>query len=278
MCASSRLTWRGTHSSPVWSISRACGAPSRRPGSSSPGTGCTPRRTARPGRRAACGSGPGTRSTRRRPRCPRRCQSTNLRTSGGQVGELREGVRRLAQHGALGVAEDAVPGLLRVVRVRPGELDRVLEVLVVDVQELSVARRLASRFWTATGPVRGRPRSAISRRSQTLRPRAGVDAAPDLLERRAGARTPRAPRRSASPTASDGLDDPQRGQQLEVEPDPHEPARVGEVVALVDDVADQRARVELGLVGADQQDREPRVVGVREAGRPGARCRARRAG
>ena len=55
---------------------------------------------------------------------------------GRQVAELREGVGRLAQDGALGVAEHAVPGLLRVVLVRPGELDRVLEVLVVDVQEL----------------------------------------------------------------------------------------------------------------------------------------------
>ena len=120
-----------------------------------------------------------------------------------------------------------------------------------------------------TGPVRGRPRVTISRSAQTPRQ-------PSTLTARAD--RPRTPARCSNAVALlgrqqvagvvlDRLDDPERGQELEVEPDAHEPAGIGQVAALVDDVADQRARVELGLVGADQQDREPRVVGVREARR-----------
>ena len=140
MCASSRLTWRGTDSSPVWSISpRSCAqsatwfidarywlqAEANRP-SWSP---------------SSRGSGPGTRSDAAQAEVPLAVPEHEPAHLGRQEAELRERVGRLAQHGALGVAEHAVPGLLRVVHVRPGELDRVLEVLVVDVQELE--RRLA---------------------------------------------------------------------------------------------------------------------------------------
>ena len=187
---------------------------------------------------------------------------------GREEAELREGVGRLAQDGALGVAEHAVPGLLRVVRVRPGELDRVLQVLVVDVQELE--RRLA-----LVEQVRGGDRTGArlaAERDLAQRPDAApaldVEPAPDLRERVAVLEdVALLGRQQVAGVVLDRLDHAEPGQQLEVEADAHEPAGVGEVAALVDDVADQRARVELGLVGADQQHREPGVVGVREARR-----------
>ena len=172
--------------------------------------------------------------------------------------------RRLAQHRPLGVAEHAVPGLLRVVRIAARRARSRAAGPRGATCRNSQRRRAAWRAGSAPTPARSaacRPRNAISRSAQTLAPRARIDRRADRRRTHRAARTRRAPRATAGrrrrPTASMM---PEARQQLQVEPDAHEPARVGEVLAC-GDVPDQRARVELGLVGADQQHREPRVVG-----------------
>ena len=54
-----------------------------------------------------------------------------LAGDGGQLEQLGEGIPVHLQHRSLGVPEDTVPRLLRVVEVRPGQLDGVFKVIMV---------------------------------------------------------------------------------------------------------------------------------------------------
>ena len=68
-------------------------------------------------------------------RLPLSCHERELARDGGQLEQLGEGIAVHLHHGPLCVAVDAVPGLLCVVEVRPGQLDGVFEVLMVGAQE-----------------------------------------------------------------------------------------------------------------------------------------------
>ena len=246
----------------------AARAPSRRRGSSSRGTGCRPSRTARPGRRAA--------SAAARARAARASGRAVPGGARARTGAPRGG-RSASSGNASGVWRSTARSASRKTRCQvscacatfgPASAIACCRSSWWTCRNCSVARRLASRFSADTGPARGRPRVTMLRSSQTPRQ-------PSTLTRaRSSAKAGEVSNASRSAGVEqvaevvlDRLDDPERGQELEVEPDAHEPAGIGEVAALVDDVADQRARVELGLVRADQQHREPRVVGVREPGR-----------
>ena len=198
----------------------------------------------------------------RNPSFPRRCQSTNLRTSTG---------RSSSSGNASGVWRRTARSASRKTRCQvswalwglAGERDRLLQVLVVQAQELQRRAPLDQQVLSGHRAGARAPADRDLALLPELAPGAGVDPAPDRLER--CARGERLALVRGQHGRVDALDDPERGQQLEVEADAHEPSGVGEVAPLVDDVPDQRARVQLGLVGADQQHRMPRVVGVREA-------------
>ena len=132
ICASRRLTRRGMHSRPDESMSPSCcahaatwfidarywlQADANRPSWSA--------------KSAVTADGRRTTGASR----PRRCQSTKSARGPRQIAELGERVRRLPQHRPLRVPEHPLPRLLRAVRVRSGERDRRLQVLVVCVEE-----------------------------------------------------------------------------------------------------------------------------------------------
>ena len=190
-------------------------------------------------------SGPGSRAS---PSCSLAVPQDELADCSGRKRELRERRRRAAQDRALGVAEHALPRLLGVVVVGAGELDRDLEVLVVGLEERErrgalaqqVARRDGSRarLRPAAGTrSRAAPTPRASGRGRSARGSAAKSVA--ALERRAlGALE------QVAGVVSHGLDDAEEREELEVQADAQQPAGIGEVAALVDDVADQRAPVE----------------------------------
>ena len=145
--------------------------------------------------------------------------------------ELELGERRgdVAQHRPLGVAEHALPRLLRVVVVAPGEPDRVLEVVVVDVQEAQ-RRLLLGQQVESPRPARcGACRGAGTGSDAGPTPRASASASIDarisanqslLLERGAlgGGE-------QVADLVLDRLADAEEREELQVQPDPHEPPR-----------------------------------------------------
>ena len=116
--------------------------------------------------------------------------------------------------------------------------------------------RLRSRLRAETGPARGWPAraNAIPRSFQTSPPATAIDMRCGSRRTRRRARRPRARLgQQVAGSSLHGLDDAEAGEELEVQADAQQPARVGEVAALVDDVAGQRAPVEPRLVAADQR-------------------------
>ena len=91
----------------------------------------------------------------------------------------------------------------------------------MDVQELERRAPLDQQVLGGTGPARGRLPTAISRSSQTPRQRVGVDPAPDRPEGALG-RAPRV-RPASAGRRVDALDHAERGQELQVQADAHEP-------------------------------------------------------
>ena len=188
-----------------------------------------------------------------------------------QVSELRKGDRRLPQDRPLRVAEHSLPGLLRIEAIRACELDRLLQVLVVDVQELQRRALLAQQVQQRHGPG---SRDALLRKRDLAKlphgtPGVGVDAAADRREALALEGGTLLRRQQVADVGTHRVGDPEARQQLEVDADPQQPPRFGQVPLLVDDVGDEGARVQRRLVRPDEQHREPRVVrvsGARDAG------------
>ena len=178
---------------------RPCGpsararAPSRRRGSSSRGTGCRPSANSPSWSPSSRGSGPGTRSARARPSCPRRCQSTNRRTSAGRSASSgnASGVWRRTARSASRKTRCHVSCALAT--FGPASSIACWRSSWWTCRNSSVARRLSIRFSATTGPARGRPRSAIFRSAHTPRQPSTLTRERSPRTRRS-ARTPRAPR------------------------------------------------------------------------------------
>ena len=187
--------------------------------------------------------------------------------------ELELGKRRgdVAQHCSLGVPEDALPRFLRVVVIAPGQPDRVLEIVVVDMQEAQRRLLLGQQVRCRDRPGAGRaaPRELDLALVPDLAPAVCVDARADLGEPVVGfERLALGGREQVADLVADRLADAEKGEELQVQPHLHEPARIGQVLPAGGHVLHQRAGVERGLVGADPQRREPGVIrgaGVRDA-------------
>ena len=185
-----------------------------------------------------------------------------------QVSELRKGGSRLPQDRPLSVAEHSLPGLLRIEAIRARELDRLLQVVVVDVQELQCRPLLAQQVQQRHGPG---SRDALLRERDLAKlphatPGVGVDAVAERREVLALEGGTLLRRQQIADVGTHRVGDPEARQKLEVDAHAQQPSRFGEVPLLVDDVGDEGARVQRRLVHPDEQDREPRVVRV-----PGAR-------
>src|SRR5262249_34542810 len=81
------------------------------------------------------------------------------------------------QDRSLGVPEHAVPGLLGAVGIRPGQLDRVLEVLVVNLEELERRALLADEVHHRDGPGtrNAEPREGDAAKRPDLSPGLRID-------------------------------------------------------------------------------------------------------
>ncbi len=173
-----------------------------------------------------------------------------------EVREFGEHASGLTQDGALGIAEHSMPGLLRAHRIRPGELDRVLQVIVVHVEELerraALLQQVLRRHWT--GARHAEACEADLTQLPHVSPRDRIDAPAHLpievagLERGALAR-----RQEIADVVANGLDDAEAREQLQVDADAQEPRGVAQVPFLVHDVVDERIGVQRGLVDADRQ-------------------------
>ena len=165
MCASSRLTWRGIASSPLWSIRprslRPVGDVVHRRPVLVAGRGEQPVLVAeqprhRPGHPQRRASGRHARAgARARTAAPPAAGSAARGTRPGSAAAPR--ARRRGTRGATSPARCAVG---------PGELDRPLEVLVVDVQELERRPSLVEQVARTDRPE-ARPPNAIWRSSHT---------------------------------------------------------------------------------------------------------------
>ena len=184
-----------------------------------------------------------------------------------QVPELRKGDTRLPQDRPLRVAEHSLPGLLRIEAIRACELDRLLQVLVVDVQELQRGALLAQQVHQRH---RSGSRNPLLRECDLAKlphgaPGIGIDAAAERREALALEGGTFLRSQQVADVGAHCVRDPEARHQLEVDANPQQPPRFGQVPLLVDDVGDERACVQRRLVSPDQQHREPRVVGVARA-------------
>ena len=174
-----------------------------------------------------------------------------------------------------------LPRLLRVVVVRSGELDRVLQILVVHVQEGERRTLLLDRVERRHRPGAGHtePWKRDLAHVPDPSPTGDVDTGADLRERRACLERAAFSRcQHVTEIVAHRFEDADAREQLEVHADAEQPRRVGEVTLLGDVVAHERTGVERGLVAADGQHRGPRVIRVTRIVRPRSRGLARGVG
>jgi hypothetical protein len=140
-----------------------------------------------------------------------------LAGDGGQLEQLGEGVPVHLQHRSLGVPEDAVPGLLRVVEVRPGQLDGVSEVIMVRAQECEDRVLLPQQVG---GADRALPTEADLPELPHRSPGIDVHPFPDLRVLSGVLELVALRRCEDVDRVAHSLGDTEAGQELEVEPDP----------------------------------------------------------